>query len=84
MGSKLGFMPPFAKGISGAKICCCLNAFYAINGVLNTIDGILLMLLGLFYANSLSANPPCFYPFDYFLIPYSTLICRPEKYCPFI
>ena len=48
------------------------------------MEGILLTLLGLFYANSLSAKPPCFYPFDYFLTAYYALICLPEKYCPFI
>lgn len=47
-GRILGFIPPLAKGISGASIIGCLNVFYAIIGALNTKVGILLMLLGLF------------------------------------
>jgi hypothetical protein len=52
-GKLRGLIPPFARGISGAIIVCCLNAFYATIGALNIKEGILLMLLGLFYARSL-------------------------------
>jgi hypothetical protein len=48
-------------------------------------DGILLMLLGLFYASNLYAKVPCFsLPFVSFLTAYYTLICRPEKNWLFI
>lgn len=62
------FIPPFAKGISGTIIGCCLKAYFATTGALNVKEGIFLMPLGLFSASNLSAYPPCFYPFDYFLM----------------
>jgi hypothetical protein len=52
-GKVKGLIPPLARGISGAIIVCCLNAFSATIGALNIREGILLMLLGLFSARSL-------------------------------
>lgn len=83
-GRICGVIPPLARGISVAISAWCLNAFSATIGALNINDGILLILLGLFYANNLSAKLPCFQLLVSFFIAQSTLICRPEKYCPFI
>ena len=81
-GIKEGAIPPFARGIEGALLCCGFLSEVFEDGGINV--GILLMALGLFYARSLSAYVPCFSPLESFLTAYSTLICLPEKYCPFI
>ena len=81
-----GFIPPFANGKSPIDGTCCFSeSIGMLFGWLYTMEGILLIFLGLFSANSLSAKPPCFYPtLLSFFTAYSALICRPEKYCPFI
>ena len=67
-----GVIPPFASGIYGGISCCCfINLSPNIGGGLFiNNDGILLILLGLFSANNLSANVPCFYPLESFLTAY--------------
>ncbi|MCB0369706.1 MAG: hypothetical protein KDD45_09760, partial [Bdellovibrionales bacterium] len=65
-----GFIPPLAKGISGMTIVCCLNTFSATTGALKVREGMFLIPLGLFSASNLSANVPCFSPFESFLIAY--------------
>lgn len=60
-GNELGFMPPFAKGISGGTDGPLLNLSpNGCGGFCSRSDGILLVLFGLFYANNLYAKPPCF------------------------
>jgi hypothetical protein len=59
--SKLAVIPPLANGIYGGIVGILLNFYpYGNGGLFNSNDGILLILFGLFSANSLSAKVPCF------------------------
>lgn len=60
-GIKFGVIPPFDNGIYGGMAGILLNLSPNGDGRLfKSNDGILLMLLGLFYASNLYAKVPCF------------------------
>lgn len=81
-GNKFGVIPPLARGIYVGIVGTFENlSFNGTGGLCNSNEGILLELLGLFYASNLSAKVPCLSPpFVSFLTAYYTLICLPEKY----
>jgi hypothetical protein len=63
LGNKFGVIPPFASGISGGMVGILeYLSPRGGGGLCSRRDGILLVLLGLFYASNRSAKPPCFSP----------------------